>query len=215
MLTGFMHAYRSLRLVACLSAVLLTGASLAERFISIPTGQKTPYRGVRLMAFSERSDAKEGHWALGIGVTPLFEVEFTYDTMPGASDRLSMDLTYNVIDPLINMSPGISFGVRDALDQSKDGAGAYAAITYHVGNEDPHNQNTPTAATFGILLDSRGGRVFTGVSQPFTDQVLLVVEHDGERLIGGFEYRPFPNGSIRWLHMRSGQAWQASLTKRF
>ena len=171
--------------VACLALLfILTGIASAERQIGIPTARKLSTGTVK---YEIRYDAKDylNEQYLGIGLTPFWELELS----DSDNRDTTFDLTYNLITPFTDLSPGIAFGVQDVLDQSEHGVRPFAVATFRqgffvIGGEQPAD------ISIGINYSHRRICPMIGVTVPFSEEVRILAEHDGRMLSAGVEIRP-------------------------
>jgi hypothetical protein len=107
-------------------------------------------------------------------------------------------VAYNYILPITDVSPGISVGLNDVLNRTRDGRSAYLAWTHRYGNIGELNQNVPTEFTMGVS-SQQSGPFFVGLTVPLAEHLRLLAEHNGKRLTAGVELRPIPNVGVRFL----------------
>ncbi len=185
----------------------------ADRLVSIPTATKIFTRTVRaeLLGYPSR-DTTLG-W-LGFGINPLVDAEISFEARN--SDRItgSLNLGYYYLLPITDLSPGIAFGIHDALNRTEDGRAAYIAITYRLGNDGELNQDVPTELTVGAWSRD-GGKLFVGATIPFASEFRLFTEHNGIRPAAGFEFRPVPEGVFRIIFEERGTGFSLSFGRRF
>lgn len=178
-------------------------------------GKKVPFGTAKFLYLASFEKDELVKASFGFAVTTAIDAELTYERIDGGATSGSIDIAYNVLDPLVGFGPGVSFGIRDVLDNTEDGIAPYMALTYHVGNTGDANQETPSVATLGFMIRDSDPEFFVGYSQPFTNKVLFVIEHDSESATVGFEFRPTPGANLRWLHRSSGQLFQIGFSARF
>lgn len=203
--------------VRALLGLLLLSVSLpasADRLITVPMGTKI--RDGFLKAdylYSTANGDSIGRFGYGFGQT--FEAAWTLDNrMTSRGPATSVDLAYNHVPPIIDISPGLTVGVRDLMDITPEGFAAYAAFTWRFGNFGTFNQETPTELTMGLWTQSSGVG-FVGFSMPFFDELRLIGEHDSQRLTAGFEVRPVPGLGARMLFRSGDVLFGAHLSARF
>lgn len=196
-----------------LATLGLLQVSLADRLITTPLGKKIPQNATKLEILSTPSKDTLFAW-LGYGVTDAIELEIYGESFN--SDRLTpgLNVSYNYLTPIIDLSPGISVGVLDVTDQSVARRTFYAAITYYFGNVSELNQNTPTILSVGGWSRDGGG-FFFNFSVPFTDSLRLIGEHDGGTLTAGLEYNPFDEASLKYVFREGSPSVGLSFQKRF
>lgn len=203
-----------MKFVSMALLISLAAVSHSERFITINMGRKVPYRSVKLNSLSDIHDFELGSKSLGFAFGNSFDGEVVYEN-DGNRKRTSLDLAYNLNDPLIGYGPGFSAGIRDVANESINGREIFAVFTHHLGNVPTHVQNVPTMVTYGFLHGREGMKMFVGAQFPFSEHISLVMEHNSHDLIGGLELRPVPDGSLRWLHKQGAIMVQVSYLQRF
>lgn len=170
---------------------------MADRLIDIPIARKVPVGEFRLDAQLEASRIRSDRFFLATGINQNFDIEFrTERTSPGARVG-TFDLGYNLQPPITDLSPGISIGVQDALDLTKDGRRAYAVVTYRQGVADD-SVNSFIDTSIGIRV-GKHTFPFLGVDLPIAGQLHGLVEHNGERISAGLEARILPTFKVRLL----------------
>lgn len=209
-----MKGYRSrVRPAAVLLLLTLGGFAAAERVVTVPTATKIPFRGLRFEVQGTPSrDATRG-W-IGWGVTQTIEAELSLESYN--SDKLTpgFNFAYNFVLPITDVSPGISVGVHDLANHTRDGRAVYLAVTYRLGNDSPQNQDTPTEVSFGVWSRETGA-AFVGLRLPLTNELRFLAEHNAVRPTAGLEFRPGPAASFRMLFDRDGTTVGLTFAKRF
>lgn len=193
---------------------LLPVMAAADRLVDIPLGRKLLLGSVRIRAGAIVGDRSSGELRAGTGVFDSYEVDIELSRRGDASWRSTFDLSYNVAPPITDIAPGLSLGILDVLDETEGRRAGYLAFTQRFGNYGEQNQNTSTEVTLGFWTRS-SGLIFVGASLPVWDRLLILAEGSGENVLAGFEARPFPGFSLRWLAERPGQRLQATLQVRF
>ncbi len=184
-----------MRRLAALSLLGLASLASADRVLTVPTARKLTYGTVRYEFRAEPKQRGAREHLLGVGIGPAYELELRTEWK---NDRVSVgtfDFAYNLIAPIPELSPGISFGVQDALDQTFDGRRFYLATTFRPIFSTV-NGDVPADVTLG-LFQGRYTHPFVGVSLPFAREFRLLAEHNGFRPQAGFELRPRPNLGLR------------------
>ncbi len=174
-----------------LGLVSLAGWARAERLIEIPTGTKIPFGAVRFERVQPLGGGREGESLLGLGIGLSFDTELRLVDRGGGRQIGTFDFAYNYVTPFMGLTPGISFGVQDALSRSERGRRYFAALTYRdpaqaIGGE------LPLDLTLGFFYGRDRSTPFIGVSMPFAEPMRLLMEHDGLELRAGVELRPLP-----------------------
>lgn len=199
-------ALRAALAAACLSAACL---SFADRTVFSPKGTKLISDSIKVETlFSER----ERYSWFSIGVSRQWELEAGNFFENGRS-RTSLSAVYNLALPIMDITPGISFGIVDASNDTQDGRAVFVAVTYWYGNYGELNQDVPTELSFGAW--TRTGGAFVSTSIPFADFLRLVGEHDGRSLRAGIDVRPVQGLSLKILFEPSRTLAGASFQARF
>lgn len=197
----------------CLVLAVLPVLASADRLILAPTGNKIRFGQARLESMFT-PDGDQNRWFLGYGVTKEIELEVTSERFRSGVYRNSLNASFNLMNPLTDFAPGVSFGVTDALDNTADGRRTYLAVTFRLGLDGDYNQDAPMEATVGFAY-GRGFSPFVGVMIPLTWQTRLLAEHDGFRVSAGLEFRPLRGLAARYLQVDGKPTWSLSLTAKF
>jgi hypothetical protein len=186
------------RLPLCVLAIGCSALCWADRLISIPTAHKIPFRAFKYELRMEPQVRGLAENYLGIGVSTSIEVEIRTFTSPRDRQVGTFDLTYNIISPITDFTPGFAFGVQDALNRTPEGPRPFFATTfrngfYGIGGE------SPSDVTLGIVAIRRRVYPFIGASIPFSKAFRLLAEHDGLILSVGLELRPVKDIGLKWI----------------
>ena len=159
--------------------------AFGDRVIDVPIG-----RSLRMGTFQisdmegmNQSGSRDRYFAY----SPLVGLEFAVRERmrPGELGRATLDFSYNFIAPVAALSPGISVGILDGLNETVDGRRSYVAFTFRelldVGNKGANGEVT-MGVQFGHLNTG-----FVGVSLPLSNNLRLLAEHNGVRISTGFE----------------------------
>lgn len=179
-----------MRFAFALSLLVLAASASADRLITIPLGRKIPFHQIKFDTFAELSRARSLDRFVGIGVTPEIELDYHGERIDGGPLRDTFDASYNLVAPFTGLTPGISVGLQDGLNRTRNGRRAYLAVTFRNPVDNIGNGNLPLDVTLGISQGDRT-RPFLGVSIPMSESLRLQVEHDGYRIASGLEYRLF------------------------
>ena len=193
----------------------VASACLADRVITVPMGRKIPFRSFKIDSFAELSRARTWDRFVGVGVTPEIEVDYHGERVGGGPIRDTFDFSYNYVSPLINQAPGISVGVQDVLNRTRDGRQVYLAVTWRQAADNIGMGNVPFEVTLGI---SQGRRLLplVGVNLPLTESLRLLAEDNGMRIASGIEFRALNNALRLRLIVRDQDVMAgATLTLRF
>jgi hypothetical protein len=180
------------------AATGLAGCSAAERLIAAPVGVKIRSDETRIEHVWTAGDPDRGQWIVGMGVGLAYDFEIVYERAQGSPRGLTFHGSFNLLPPVVDFAPGISFGMLDMLNQTRDGRSPYVAISFRYAQFGDFNVEAPVLSTIGM----RGGKhagLFTSVELPFADSFRLLVEHDAIRLTAGVELRPVRGLVVRWL----------------
>lgn len=202
-----------MRWIGCFVVFAAAVTAMADRDITVPKGKKIRDGFVRAEMFFTPGSREAQAW-LGTGFLQSIDLELTGNRQRGGEWRGSMDFSYNYAPPIIDVSPGVSVGVQDALNVTEEGRAVYLAMTYRYGNEGDLNQDVPTELTLG-LWSRKSGLFFLGMSLPFSNKVFLLGEHDSRRLAGGIEVRPFTGLALKSIFESGGTSFGVSLSRKF
>jgi hypothetical protein len=170
----------------------IAGLAVADRLITIPLGRKVPFGRVKLDSFMELSPSHACDRFIGVGVSPEIEIDYHGEGSKNGPNRDTLDFSYNYVTPITNQSPGLSVGLRDIANRTRQGRQFYLAATWRMAVDTVGRGNLPLEATIGFMQGSRA-LPFVGVSIPFSDDLRFQVEDDGTRIAVGVEWRGFSN----------------------
>lgn len=191
-----------------LATALCTSAN-ADRLISIPTGKKLPFDEVRAeFVFGGKPAYDRGYLGMGIGLQ--FDAELLYERLSPNPAFVSFNFAYNYVTPVTDLSPGVSVGVRDALNRTADGRAFYVATTFRIATD----TNAPAELTIGGGTQSLRG-FFVGAMLPLTERIRLLGEHDSLRWTAGIEVRPFRGLFLRTLFRQDRTQLSVGYAVRF
>lgn len=193
--------------------VSLGALSFGDRIVDVPIGRSL------LMGTFQISDL-EGMNHGGVhdrylAYSPLrgFEFGLRQRTRPKETDKLTFDVAYNIVAPVAGLSPGISVGMLDGLNQTIDGRRTYVAFTFRelldVGQKGSNGE-----ATMGVQFGHINSG-FVGVNIPFSDNFRLLVEHNGARISTGFEYAVDKSVRARIISQEGLFLMGLNLSRRF
>jgi hypothetical protein len=182
--------------------------------IHTPRGGKLPYGTVRAEYLYEPTVRHNTYRYLGIGITTAFDLELRYDDVDGFERETTFDLGYNVNAPFTDLAPGISFGVLDGMNETREGRRFYMAITTKQSASDDLVAGEAMELTMGFMLGSKNA-AFVGLSLPFSENVRLIAEHDGFRATGGLELRARPDLAFRLLFRSNETLLGLQVSTRF
>lgn len=202
-----------MRAVLFLALTLASGLLWADREITIPKGRRLTAHEWRAEILGVPGEKTSNLW-FGTGLFETLDFELSLTRTPTREMVGSFDFSYNFAPPLVDVSPGISFGVQDALNRTESGRALYFATTYRYGNDGEFNQDVPTEVTFGFWTKS-SGLFFIGSRLPFSEHVILIAEHNSERLAGGFELRPLKGMVLKTVFASGATSLGLSLTHKF
>ncbi len=185
-----------MRLIAIPLIALACASASAERLITIPLGRKTLKSHFKLEGDWKLSDSSQQQAFLEAGLTKELDMGLEYFHDKG-NNALGVDLSYNFLPPITDTSPGISLGVRDALDQTADRRRAFVAATFRIDASAQYNNDTPAECTLGFFFLHQSSP-FVGFMLPVADNFHFLVEHNGYRLSAGAEIFPIQSLGLRW-----------------
>lgn len=183
-------AYAALFAVACTSA-------FADRIVFVPTGRKVNDKHVRFDLLSLPSQDSGFGW-FTVGLMNTWEFELYGENLNSNQLDIGSNIAYNLIQPLTDLGPGVSFGILDLGDNTSNRRTGYLAVTYRLGNSAPINQDIPTDFSFGFWTRDEG-IFYAGFEIPFSREVRLLAEHDSRFITAGFELKPVEEASLRFL----------------
>jgi hypothetical protein len=198
-----------------LALTLAAATSFADRVITVPMGRKIPFGVFKLDTFFELSHSRSFDRWLGVGISPEIELAYHGERIDGGPVRDTIDISYNYVTPLTNQSPGISAGIQDVANRTRDGRQLYLAVTWRTAADNIGMGNVPFDVTLGIAQGDRT-HPFVGVSMPFSESLRLLVESNGNRIASGVDLRLFNSAFAARLVIRDQDVMVgANLTLKF
>ncbi len=129
----------------------------------------------------------------GVGLTNVIDAEVVNDSLRNDKASTSLNLDFNLSAPFAGLSPGVSFGVLDATNDTALGRRGYVAISLQDSkNSSPLAAGSATEFTIGSYF-GRSSHIFIGLSLPVNDRFRFLAEDDGFNVAGGAEFK-FENG---------------------
>lgn len=202
-----------MRGLACLFVVGIGCLAMADRVIDVPIGRSLK---MGTFQFSDLEGANQsGVRDCYLAYAPLTGLEFgiRQRMRSGETGHTTVDFAYNLVAPVAALSPGISVGMLDALNETLDGRRTYVAFTFRelldVGDKGANGEIT-MGVQFGHLNSG-----FVGVSLPLSNNVKLLAEHNGARISAGFEYTLAKSIQLRAITQDSTLLFGLNLSRRF
>lgn len=203
-----------MRFLSAVLLLLVAATVRADRLVTIPVGKKVLNRTFRIEGLFDPADWGRGRFSLAAGLTQNIDAEIYHDRLSSGRNFTSFDVAYNQSAPITDLTPGISVGLLDALNETELGRRLFGAITFRVGLQGDTVNDVPLEVTIGAATNVRHP-IFVGVLLPFSPSYRILAEHDGERITAGFEFRPGPGVVARALFRRDRTLVSLSLTHRF
>lgn len=198
-------------LVLCVLALSL--CVQADRLINMPTGTKILKKTIKFDTIFQQGDwSGKARHSIGFAILDSFDAELVYERFRPRAQAGTFNFSYNYVVPVEDITPGISVGVMDAANRTRDGRMLYFAATFRYSQLGDFNANTPAEATIGAGL---GRGLFLGAVLPMTDSFRLIAEHDGLKLQAGFEIRPVKDLYFRWVHAQDRSQMNLGFVQRF
>ena len=191
-------------------ALACAASVMADRLIDIPVGKKIPEGIVRVEAMFDLRTSERNRLLLGVGLTTKIDMELMVDRLDLGRTLTTFDASYNYSVAIPDLAPGISFGIKDALDETPERRRAYVAATYRVGTDGI----VPVEVTVGAVTNSNHP-IFVGAMVPFVDAIRLLAEHDSRKLTAGIEVVPVKGLAMRLLFRQDRTLASVSLAQRF
>jgi hypothetical protein len=149
----------------------------------------------------------------GFGLSPFLDMEIRSEYFDGSSPKGTFDIGYNYISPIPDITPGITLGVQDALDQTRDGLRFFGAITYRPVFS-TINGDIPADLTIGVFAGSRNAP-FAGGTIPFSREFRFLYEYNGTRFASGIEVLPMKDLGFRLVFRDRDVLGGMHYTRRF
>lgn len=189
-------------------------AAAADRLITIPTGSKILFRNVKVESFYLPSESNRTLTYIGYGIDRSFDAEIVFDRISQKRHRGTFNFAWNYVPAVVDVSPGITIGVRDGLDQTAEGRSIYLATSSRFFLDGEFNSDLYGELIMGFGIGGFRG-AFTGLSLPISSQFRLVAEYDSRRITAGLDYRPDKAIQLRLLARDGVPFLGLTLTRRF
>lgn len=199
-----------MRLGFVLLMSVVCGAALADRVILTPNGTRLRPGTIRLETMATAGQPARS-W-LEAGITTNIDLGLSWVAESGRSP--SLDLTWNYLLPITDITPGLSVGVIDFANESPEGRAAYLALTQYFGNLGDRNMDIPTEFSLGVWSRNKG-QVFASIVLPFSEEFRLIAEAASGKVNAGFDIRPVKPVSIRLTFLDGKPTAGLRLTQRF
>lgn len=196
----------------CLGGFVVSACAHADRIINVPTARNLPLGTVKFEYLNLANGTPSTSRYLAF--TPIKGVEFELHNHTGAGQNgnLTTNFGYNFIAPVSSVSPGISVGVMDALNETAFGSRGYFALSFrellNVGETGAHGE-----VTLGIQF-GRKNSGFVGASIPFSKSFRLLADHNGYVLAAGLELQVHDWIKLRALTQESALYFGLAVSKR-
>ncbi|HRJ26622.1 MAG TPA: hypothetical protein PLO61_03810 [Fimbriimonadaceae bacterium] len=199
-----------------LAGVLLSFASSAwaDRIAFLPSARKISMTEARAEWLFSSGNKGTGRGSFGIGLGPSFEVEIEAQRPTGQGWLGSLSFSYNYLEPLKDMIPGLAAGFRDVLNRTPEGRVFFACVTYASSTDNLFGSITPVDLTLGVQTGRASG-AYVGVSLPFSDAFQVVAEADRRQITGGLRIQPLRGFRAQVLIRRTETYWGLSYSIRF
>lgn len=167
---------------------VLTSVALAERLVFLPIGDRYANRDFRIESLFGTQSSDSRFTFVGFGFGNAFDAEITLESKrPGLRDQGALDLSYNYIPAIPDLSIGVSAGIQDVTNQTRSKRSFYVAITSRFNNYEDYNSESPSELTLGAGTGRYKG-LFVAIRQPITNQLHFLAEYDTSALMAGLEY---------------------------
>lgn len=189
------------------------GISRADWLFDIPMGRKIP---VGTLKFEYRADPRTDGYnetRLGLGITKGIDATFRALSFGGDPRIGAIDFSYTAVAPVPALTPGVTFGVLDATDHTRDRRRYYAAFTFREDFE-----SVDGTLSSDITIGAFGGSnasAFAGIRIPLSRNLHFIAEHNGLRIATGFEWRFLPLTTTRVAIRDGAMILGLSLTTKF
>lgn len=203
-----------MRSTLSLALICAAGFASADRLITIPTGTKVTLNTIKFESLWEQSRARTVRSYAAFGVTNAIDMQIETEKFNEVRTRTTFDFAYNLIPPITGIGPGISFGMQDALNTSRDGRRLFIAITQREGYADTVNGSVAADITIGGYFGAISSP-FVGMMLPFTDKVRFLAEYNGRRISAGLDVRPVPYLGLRAIFENHDVLLGAQVTIKF
>jgi hypothetical protein len=180
---------------ALAAALAMAAMAGADRAIFSPVGTVVREGRAAVSHIGGPDLRQESTW-FAYGPSIGWEIGVEARGLRRSDAEAGIDAAYSLLSPVVDLSPGLAFGVQDALGELPEGRRVWLAAVWDVGNDGRHNQDIPTRVTTGFVA-KRGGRWFGSVRLPFSRHFSLTAEHDGFEPAASLDVSPFQGLAVR------------------
>ncbi len=180
---------------ALFAALGMAALACADRAIFSPMGTVVREGRAAVSQIGASDLRQESTW-FAYGPAVGWEVGVEVRGLRRSGSEAGLDASYSLLSPIVDLAPGIAFGVQDALGELPEGRRIWLAAVWDVGNDGRHNQDIPTRVTTGVVAKD-GGRWFGSVRLPFSRHFSLTAEHDGFEPAASLDLSPLQGLAVR------------------
>ena len=202
-----------MRVAALLLLTVSASLAHADWLIDIPTGRKIPQDGYHIEWRSTNRTNGYTDARAGFGIGTALEATVHAQQIGGDTRVGTIDFAYTVLPPVPSISPGVSIGILDTNDQTRDRRRFFAALTFRE-DFDSADGTLPADVTIGGFAGERSS-AFVGLGLPLSRRLRFVAEHNGIRIATGIDYQLYQKLAVRVLVRNQATTLGLSLATRF
>lgn len=191
--------FRNLLIGSILACTLCVGCR-ADPALLAPTGVTLTTGQIRAAAAFSTEDSADRYFWLGAGLMQV-EINLLRIESSGGASRNVLGAQWNFL-PETMITPAVGFGVRDALSDSEEGFGIYAAVTKRLPVPALAATVQELAVTAGIGAGGIKGPFFSAEAR-LPSRLILQLEYDSRDLNGALAWEPVPPFRLKAYSIRS------------
>ncbi len=176
----------------------------ADQVFFLPTGYTLQPSEVRISWLSQTDAMRKQTAIIGAGITWGWEVNGIWEKSKSQSKTVSLNIQHSIVQPYPDLFPGISVGILDILNETKEGRSFYVAGTWQTNIYTDWATDERGSITVGAGTKRFRG-AFVSLYLPLYRRLSLLGEHDSRNLLVGFELIPFQSvkgEKDAWLGLR-------------
>jgi hypothetical protein len=187
---------------------LLWAWGYADRVIEVPTGRLLYPQWLKAELGTLDTDRDRTRWLLNCRVGSYLELSASRSGVAGETELLGLQI--GLYPEIPNYTPGISLGVTDLFDKSRQGRGYYLAISYSVPmlGETPLDYDLRFHLGFGF---EGMPSLFVGFEVPLTNHLFALAEHNGDTINAALVWQPLPQLQLRASVIQNRTSWSLLL----
>ncbi|MEM4408310.1 MAG: hypothetical protein QXI19_06165 [Candidatus Caldarchaeum sp.] len=153
---------------------------------------------------SQTDSSRERFAIIGVGAIRNWEINGMLKSSQSQFKTFSLNIQHSIVQPYPDLFPGISIGILDLFNETKEGMSLYVAGTWQTNIYTDWATDERGSITIGTGTKRFRG-AFVSLYLPIYRRVSLLGEHDSRDLLVGFEFVPIKNTDSSkdlWIGLR-------------